>query len=57
MKIKFDISPILSTSRPIVSQIEALGDKLFLGKSNPQANTSNWERKIDRFNYELYDLI
>jgi zona occludens toxin (predicted ATPase) len=25
-------------------------------KSNPQADTSNWEREIDRLVYKLYDL-
>jgi hypothetical protein len=41
----------------ILKQIEALVDKILSAKkSNPQADTSQWEREIDRLVYKLYDL-
>ncbi len=33
-------------------------DKILAAKKdNPQADTSTWEREIDRLVYELYDLM
>ncbi len=43
------IPPITSTNQPIVNQIEALVDKILEAKKdNTQADTSQWEREIDR---------
>ncbi|MGQ9846779.1 MAG: restriction endonuclease, partial [Bacteroidales bacterium] len=51
------LPPITSTNQPIVAQIEALVDKILTAKKqNPQADTSHWEREIDRLVYKLYDL-
>lgn len=54
---KIPIPPITPSNQPIVQQIEALVDKILSAKkSNPQADTSNWEREIDRLVYQLFDL-
>lgn len=54
---KFEIPNISHENQPIVTQIEALVDKILQAKkSNPQADTSNWEREIDKLVYSLYDL-
>jgi len=54
---KIPIPPITPSNQPIVSQIESLVDKILAAKKdNPQADTSTWEREIDRLVYELYDL-
>ncbi len=51
------IPPITPANQSIVKQIEALVDKiLFAKKADPQADTSNWEKEIDRLVYKLYDL-
>jgi len=51
------IPPITSTNKPIINQIEALVDKILAAKKqNPQADTSGWEKEIDRLVYRLYDL-
>jgi len=53
----FEIPPITSANQPIVSQIEALVDKIVEAKKqNKNADTSNWEREIDELVYKLYDL-
>jgi len=49
--------PITPTNQPIVNQIEALVDKILATKKqNPQTDTGEWEREIDRLVYRLYDL-
>jgi len=49
--------PITHTTEPIVSQIESLVDKILAAKKdNPQANTREWEKDIDKLVYKLYDL-
>jgi len=54
---KIPLPPITSATEPIVSQIESLVDKILAAKKgNPQADTSTWEREIDRLVYKLYDL-
>jgi type II restriction/modification system DNA methylase subunit YeeA len=41
----------------IVRQIEALVDKILAAKKqNPNAHTSNLEKQIDEWVYELYEL-
>jgi hypothetical protein len=51
------IPPITSATEPIVHQIELLVDKILAAKKgNPQADTSNLEKEIDRLVYKLYDL-
>ncbi len=41
---------MLQTSEVILDKI------LAAKKKNPQADTSQWEREIDRLVYQLYDL-
>ncbi|MGC8743519.1 MAG: Eco57I restriction-modification methylase domain-containing protein [Verrucomicrobiia bacterium] len=54
----FEIPPITPANQPIVSQIEALVDKILAAKKeNPQADTKNFEEEIDHLVYNLYDLI
>lgn len=69
---KLPIPPITSQNAGIVAQIEALVDKILQAKkhtstgdtvsssnssaSTPHADTSQWEREIDRLVYELYGL-
>ncbi len=49
--------PITSTTEPIVMQIESLVDNILAAKKeNPQADTSEWEKGIDRLVYQLYEL-
>ena len=49
--------PITPENKPIVSQIEALVDKILAAKKeNPQAKTSKYEKEIDNLVYQLYDL-
>jgi type I restriction-modification system DNA methylase subunit len=51
------IPPITPATEPIVSQIELLVDTILVAKKeNPQADTSDWEREIDRLVYKLYEL-
>uniref|UniRef100_A0A7C3ND45 site-specific DNA-methyltransferase (adenine-specific) n=1 Tax=candidate division WOR-3 bacterium TaxID=2052148 RepID=A0A7C3ND45_UNCW3 len=51
------IPPITPTNEPIVNQIEALVDKILAAKKqNPHADTSEWEKEIDKLVYRLYDL-
>ncbi|MGQ9844587.1 MAG: class I SAM-dependent DNA methyltransferase, partial [Spirochaetota bacterium] len=51
------LPPITTDNQPLVAQIEALVDKILAAKKqNPQADTSHWEREIDRLVYELYGL-
>ncbi|MGB4749701.1 MAG: Eco57I restriction-modification methylase domain-containing protein, partial [Bacteroidales bacterium] len=54
---KLPIPPITPSNQPIVSQIEALVDKILSAKkSNPQADTSQLEKEINNLVYSLYDL-
>ncbi len=54
---KIPLPPITSENQPLVRRIEALVDKILEAKrSNPQANTTNWEKKIDKRVYKLYGL-
>jgi type II restriction/modification system DNA methylase subunit YeeA len=54
---KIPLPPITPTNEQIISQIEALVDKILASKkANPQADTSPWEREIDKLVYLLYDL-
>ncbi|HRT81499.1 MAG TPA: DUF3644 domain-containing protein [Bacteroidales bacterium] len=49
--------PITTFNQPIISQFELLVDKILAAKKgNPQADTSTWEREIDRLVYKIYDL-
>ncbi|GIW63610.1 MAG: type II restriction endonuclease [Patescibacteria group bacterium] len=49
--------PITPTNEPVVRQIEVLVDKILAAKrQNKNADTSPWEREIDRLVYKLYDL-
>jgi len=51
------LPPITPANQPIVSQIEALVDKILTAKKeNSQADTSQWEREIDGLVYQLYEL-
>lgn len=51
------IPPITSSKQPIVTQIEQLVDQILAAKrQNPQADTTHWEREIDRLVYRLYEL-
>ncbi len=50
-------SNITTSNESIVKKIEALVDQILTAKkANPQADTSHWEKEIDRFVYQLYDL-
>ena len=54
---KIPLPPITPTIEPIVHQIESLVDQILSAKKeNPQADTSNLEKEIDRLVYQLYDL-
>jgi hypothetical protein len=54
---KITIPAITPATEPIVKQIELLVDKILAAKKgNPQADTGEWEREIDRLVYRLYDL-
>jgi hypothetical protein len=54
---KIPLPPIIASNEPIVHQIESLVDKILAAKKeNPQADTGEWEREIDRLVYRLYDL-
>ena len=51
------LPPITPSNQPIVSQIEALVDKILAAKKeNPQADTKNLENEIDQLVYKLYNL-
>ncbi|MGK9475369.1 Eco57I restriction-modification methylase domain-containing protein [Melioribacter sp. OK-6-Me] len=51
------IPSITASNQPIVSQIEALVDKILQAKkANPNTDTTAWEREIDQLVYRLYDL-
>lgn len=51
------LPPITASNQGIVSQIESLVDKILSSKKqNPQTNTQELEREIDRLVYKLYDL-
>jgi hypothetical protein len=51
------IPPITASNQGIVSQIESLVDKILSAKKqNPQTNTQELEREIDRLVYQLYEL-
>jgi len=51
------IPPITSENQPIVSQIEALVEKILAAKKqDPNTDTSHWEQEIDELVYRLYDL-
>ncbi len=55
--IEIPLPPITSTNQPIVTQIEHLVDKIIeTKKQDNEADTSQWEREIDRLVYELYKL-
>ena len=48
---------LTNKNQSLVSQIEELVDKILEAKrSNPQANTTHWEREIDELVYQLYGL-
>ncbi|URA10893.1 Eco57I restriction-modification methylase domain-containing protein [Thermospira aquatica] len=50
------LPPITPANQSIVKQIEELVDKILVTKkSNSQADTTTWEREIDRLVYKLYD--
>jgi len=54
---KIPLPPISQSNDSIVNQIEALVDKILAAKKqNPQADTGEWEKEIDRMVYRLYDL-
>ncbi|MGC8738115.1 MAG: Eco57I restriction-modification methylase domain-containing protein, partial [Candidatus Hydrogenedens sp.] len=54
---KISLPPITPANEPQVKRIEELVDKILAEKKqNPQADTSAWEREIDRLVYQLYDL-
>ena len=54
---KIPIPPITQSNQPIVNQIEALVDKILAAKKqNPQADTGEWEKEIDKLVYRLYEL-
>jgi hypothetical protein len=54
-KIPFPI--ITPRNESIVKQIESLVEKIITSKQrNPNADTSQWEKEIDRLVYKLYDL-
>ena len=54
---KIPVPEIAPATEPIVHQIESLVDKILSAKKeNPQADTSNLEKEIDRMVYKLYDL-
>jgi len=54
---KIPLPSITPSNEPIVKQIEALVDKILAAKKqNPQADTSDWEKEIDRLVYRLYEL-
>ncbi len=54
---RIPIPPLTPENRPIVQRIESLVDSILKAKEqNPQTDTSNLEREIDRFVYRLYDL-
>ncbi|QKG80620.1 hypothetical protein [Tenuifilum thalassicum] len=56
------IKKITPTNEPQVKRIEELVDKILAANasassaSNPQADTSKWEREIDNLVYSLYGL-
>ncbi len=51
------LPPITPSNQSIVQQIEALVDKILSAKKeNPQADTIDLEREIDRMVYKLYEL-
>jgi len=51
------IPPITSSNQHIVSQIESLVDKILAAKkTNHAADTTAWEKEIDRLVYKLYEL-
>jgi len=54
---KLPIPPITSSNQPIVSQIEAIVDKILSAKKdNPNSDTSKLESEIDQLVYKLYSL-
>lgn len=62
---RIKIPPITPTNEPIVRQIEALVDKILAAKKlrtvrannhSPQADTTEWEKEIDKLVYSLYEL-
>ncbi len=51
------LPPITPSNEAIVKQIEELVDKILKAKKqNLQADTSEWEKEIDKLVYRLYDL-
>lgn len=55
--IGIPIPPITPSNQSIVSQIESLVDKILdAKKTNHTADTSEWEKEIDRLVYKLYEL-
>ena len=51
------LPPITPSNEAIVKQIESLVDKILAAKKqNPAADTSQWEREIDKLVYRLYEL-
>ncbi|UOD34642.1 Eco57I restriction-modification methylase domain-containing protein [Deferribacteraceae bacterium V6Fe1] len=51
------LPPITPANKPLVRRIEELVDKILAAKKeHPQANTSEWEREIDKIVYQLYKL-
>ena len=51
------IPPITSSNQPIVSQIESLVDQILAAKkTNHAADTTPWEKEIDKLVYQLYKL-
>ena len=54
---KLPIPPITPSNQHIVSQIESLVDKILAAKkTNHAADTTTWEKEIDRLVYQLYEL-
>ncbi|BFN36529.1 Eco57I restriction-modification methylase domain-containing protein [Fidelibacter multiformis] len=51
------LPPITVPNQSYVQQIETLFDKIILAKkNNPQTDTLEWEKQIDKLVYELYGL-
>ena len=55
--LNIPLPPITQANQSIITQIEALVDKILSAKkSNPQTDTSQWEKEIDKLVYSLYEL-
>lgn len=54
---EYPLPSITPTNKTIVKQIEGLVDKILNAKKqNKNADTSTWEREVDRLVYKLYEL-